>query len=79
MNKNVVWQNNIAYMNGTSLNGASQAWAPDVISASNNKLNVNPLLVNPTGANFSLQPTSPAINTGVAQLISLPTPDIGAL
>ena len=67
------WSNNISF-------GANNNFsAPDVFSASLNKVSVNPLLVNPASANFALQAGSPAINYGTARS-SLPLlePDAGA-
>lgn len=53
-----IWENNISY------GAANNIGAPDVFSATLNKVNVNPLLVAPASNNFLLQTGSPAIGYG---------------
>jgi parallel beta-helix repeat protein len=63
---NNTWSNNVTYggMGVTSLNNSAAAL---YFSCSNNRCNVDPLLVDPASGNFALQPHSPAVGYGKPQ------------
>jgi parallel beta-helix repeat protein len=58
-------KNNIIYQNGGIINNYASG------TQVSNNLTTNPMFVDATGGDFSLQPGSPAINTGVGAYVSI--------